>query len=587
MAGNPLYSPWLESNKFSPGGLIVPMLANPMARFIIYQPLPYTNYKPTVEIQIKGKALYVGNYNFTIYLSMYSIATQTFFNRLPVTFSGVITSSDINQTEYSLIATNKITTTSTLKYATGSDTFTGTFYTSSSSEDTPIGTVAVTGTIYWIQSQLAVPNLTVTPSPYVPFGSSVVTYSCSHSNPTNVSGYHIDITGTGGPWEKNISGSSGSTKDDWGYQRIGYTYTVSAYAKPKSGTNYSQSNTTSKSITICGRVYAYDINGTILPDWNGVLATSWNSSKMTYKPSGYGTVHWHINSRTGTDITNFTTDQFRSSTYQGVLRLYATAEPTTYTITFEANGGTNAPAPKTVNANSICNLKEFKCDPPSEKSFKGWATSASAVNVLDENYQVKSNVTLYAIYVDNYNIDYDLNAQPKVGSSQKFGTTPSSISSVTITAGTAYTISSTTPTMEGHTFSCWQDSSGSTYPVGGTYNKSSGTTLTAQWTAKTFTPNKGQPEPATAPQYTPSFGTWTFNSAIPLPVTLPDYDEDEWRPQEKFWKITVGNDTQYIAPGGIYNFNIAGTPSISPQWTQVTYWRGGGNLWIYVPDEEG
>lgn len=443
-------------------------------------------------------------------------------------------------------------------------------------------------------STATAPKINKSSSVTVKYGT---TYTISWTKVTNAIGYDIWTHGVasgsyGNDWSKhtgdvgNIDSKSGM--GNWQASAIGNSYEYYIQPLASSSSSYSTPAASScgkVSVLVAGSVTLYDINGKVLTNWNNKLATSWSSKEVSYTaPSGYGTVKWYTKSGgKGDEVSSYSTANFRSN---GTLILYAYAAQKTYTITFDANGGTNVPSPITVNAGKSCNLSEIsKPTPPSGKSFKGWNTSKTSTSVLSGSYTPTGNVTLYAIYANNYNIDYNLNISIKVGTTQTLSHSPSSIPSATITAGTAYTISSTTPTMEGHVFSYWKDSSGATYPVGGTYNKSSGTTLTAQWTANTYAPKKGTPEPASAPQYPSSFGSWKFNTGITMPA-VPDHDEDKWQPQNPFWKVTTGNTSVLVAAGGTYNFNVATTPTVAPLWKQVTYWRG-GQLWIYVPEEGG
>jgi len=97
----------------------------------------------------------------------------------------------------------------------------------------------------------------------------------------------------------------------------------------------------------------------------------------------------------------------------------------------------------------------------------------------------------------------------------------------------------------------------------------------------------GKPIPSGAPTATLSPTSWKFNTTITLPTApTTGYDTEKWVPQENFWKITVGNTSTVVPGGDTYNFVSALTPTVQPQWTQITYWRGGA-LWIYVPEEGG
>ena len=437
---------------------------------------------------------------------------------------------------------------------------------------------------YAAKAYLSPPTLSISPnSSYISFGTNVVTYSCTHNNSANVSSYNYSVTGNGGPW--SYTNKTASLVDSFGYIRIGYTYKVSAQAVAKAGTNYSNSEYSSeKSFTICGKVYCYDINGAVLSGWNGVLATSWESSKVSYSPSGYGAVTWWTSpGGKGTQWQSFSAANFRSETYKGILKLYAYATPTKYTITFNAGSyGTSSKSSESVNVNTQYNLDSVTVtNVQSGKKFLGWSTSQNGSVV--HTITIKSNVTVYAIYTDNYTIEYNLNPQAKIDGNGTFIPSPASIAGGTKTKGTPFPITSTVPTMTGYVFANWKDSSDTTYSSGGTYEKEGGTTLTAQWTANKYTPKVAKPDPATAPSYTASIPFWTFNTTQTLP-SAPASTE-KWAPKTPFWKVTVGSASSLVNAGGTYNFVTAGTPTLQPQWKQITYWRR-GQLWIYVPEED-
>ena len=76
---------------------------------------------------------------------------------------------------------------------------------------------------------------------------------------------------------------------------------------------------------------------------------------------------------------------------------------TTYTVTYNAGGGTNAPSAVTVTAGTMIKLNDGSgLTPPSNKHFIGWDTNSSSTTAdLTGTYIVNANVTLYAIYASN------------------------------------------------------------------------------------------------------------------------------------------------------------------------------------------
>ena len=74
-----------------------------------------------------------------------------------------------------------------------------------------------------------------------------------------------------------------------------------------------------------------------------------------------------------------------------------TAAVTTYTVSFDANGGTGTMAAATGISGSYT-LPACTFTAPSDKQFKGWATSASGAVITDTSINVTENTTLYAIW---------------------------------------------------------------------------------------------------------------------------------------------------------------------------------------------
>lgn len=74
----------------------------------------------------------------------------------------------------------------------------------------------------------------------------------------------------------------------------------------------------------------------------------------------------------------------------------------TLTVTYDENGGTGSVDAQTVIAGNSINLSDGTgLTPPQDKTFEGWATSASATEPdVSSPYTPTENVTLYAVWVD-------------------------------------------------------------------------------------------------------------------------------------------------------------------------------------------
>ena len=103
--------------------------------------------------------------------------------------------------------------------------------------------------------------------------------------------------------------------------------------------------------------------------------TSYNATTATYQPQG-----------------NYTAD--------GDATLYAVWKANTYTVTYNANGGTGAPAAQTKTYGTALTLSSTK-PTRSKYTFLGWGTSAAAKTATYSaggSYTTNASVTLYAVW---------------------------------------------------------------------------------------------------------------------------------------------------------------------------------------------
>ena len=147
---------------------------------------------------------------------------------------------------------------------------------------------------------------------------------------------------------------------------------------------------------------------------------------------------------------------------------------TSYTVQYNANGGSGAPSSQTKWKDQALTLSSTK---PTRTgyTFQGWATSASGSVAYQAgaSYTANAAVTLYAVWKANtYTVSYNANGGTGAPGNQ------------TKTYGVALTLSSTKPTRTNYTFKGWGTSASATtisYAAGASYTANAAVTLYAVW----------------------------------------------------------------------------------------------------------
>lgn len=145
-----------------------------------------------------------------------------------------------------------------------------------------------------------------------------------------------------------------------------------------------------------------------------------------------------------------------------------------YTVTYNANGGSSAPSAQTKWFGKALTLSTAK---PTRTgyTFQGWATSStgSVAYASGANYTANSAATLYAVWKANtYSVKYNANGGTGAPGAQ------------TKTYGVTLKLSTTIPTREKYNFLGWSNSASATtpkYAAGGNYTTNSAVTLYAVW----------------------------------------------------------------------------------------------------------
>ena len=204
------------------------------------------------------------------------------------------------------------------------------------------------------------------------------------------------------------------------------------------------------------------------------LSTSYNPTRTNYVFKGWGT------SASATSATYAAGDNY---TTNAATTLYAVWQLNAWNVTYNANGGTGAPA----NGLKIANETYTIGAAPTRNgySFKGWGTSSTATTASyqpGDSYTTNAALSLYALWTPwSHTVSYNGNGGTGVPSSQ------------TSTTGSSITIPATSPAKSGYTFKCWNtkaDGTGINYYPGDTYNaivaNGSTVTLYALWVSNNF-----------------------------------------------------------------------------------------------------
>ena len=216
--------------------------------------------------------------------------------------------------------------------------------------------------------------------------------------------------------------------------------------------------------------------------YGSTVSTSWGS---TFSMSGAGkyaySSYYTKNVAYGSKFTLGSTAYAQytsSSTYRSEIsgrKAIVSVPRPTYSVKYNANGGSGAPGQQTKTYGVTLKLSTSK---PTRTgyTFQGWGTSATDTSVnyaAGANYTANAAITLYAIWKANtYTVKFDANGGTGAPSNQ------------TKTYGVNLTLSSTKPTRTNYNFLGWGTSASSTtvaYASGATYSSNAAITLYAIW----------------------------------------------------------------------------------------------------------
>lgn len=207
-----------------------------------------------------------------------------------------------------------------------------------------------------------------------------------------------------------------------------------------------------------------------LKTFSNTAASSGSGSFVgTYSISGNGAQTKSIT----VTFRNFNNDNNDSATKNVSFNVNVPAW-TSYTVSYNANGGSGAPSAQTKWKDQTLKLSTTK---PTRTgyTFQGWATSSSGsvAYASGANYTANAAVTLYAVWkAVTYTVSYNANGGSGAPGNQ------------TKTYGVNLTLSSTKPTRTNYIFKGWGTSASATtvaYAAGGSYTNNAAITLYAIW----------------------------------------------------------------------------------------------------------
>lgn len=369
--------------------------------------------------------------------------------------------------------------------------------------------------------------------------------SASTGYPMNCSIYYKDESGntlaTTKTWTMNAA-------DTTAQQTKYYSPSVSGYSLKNDSDSYVTYSMMDKSFPASNYVrngsatytvyYVKNVSSTIYYNYSsgGTAATT---KTVSGKPGNSFTV-------TSPTITGYTPNKSSVTGTYGSGSHVVTYYEKTYTVSYNANGGSGAPSSQ---------LKKYFSDLALSSAtplragytFKGWGTSSSSTTASYQPgtaYSSNANITLYAVWqLNKYTVSYNANGGSGAPANQ------------TKIYGLDMTLSSTVPTRSGYTFKGWGTSSTSTtasYQPGGTYTSNSSRTLYAIWESNaptTYTVSYN----ANGGSGAPSAQTKTHGVTLTLSSTTPTRSGYTF----KGWGTTSSSSSASYSAGGSYTANAS------------------------------
>lgn len=313
------------------------------------------------------------------------------------------------------------------------------------------------------------------------------------------------------------------------------TITVTSYWQ-NDGWNYDINNVSSW--VYCGGNSHQVMNG------GSVDTTSSNTAKQSLGSYSF-TVDKITSSQTISCYAKITSNSsYVSGTKESSVVSVTVPAKTSYTVSYNANGGSGAPSSQTKWHGTTLTLSSTK-PTRSGYSFVGWGTSDSdtmADYSAGGSYTDNASNTLYAIWKKTIILSYNANGGSGAPSAQ-------SATIYNSTTNKTFTISSTKPTRTGYTFLGWSTSNtatSSSYAAGSSITLSTSDALYAVWSKNKLTVN-----------YYSNYATESFSEALNtvgadknVIVRISDFYYDNDYSANGHWDYSFTDSSTYLGRVG-------------------------------------
>lgn len=181
------------------------------------------------------------------------------------------------------------------------------------------------------------------------------------------------------------------------------TVTITVYEKGNESNKVDCVITVTAPTPVPSKVFTltYDANGgSVTPTTKSLNNGQTFGDLPTPTREGYKFVGWYSQPEGGNKV-SVNTVMIADKTIYAHWEKVSTPTPTveTYTLTFDANGGTVSPTTKTVNKGDKCG--SLPTPVRENYTFTGWYTKNSGGNKVDENTTISQNTKVYAHWNDN------------------------------------------------------------------------------------------------------------------------------------------------------------------------------------------
>ena len=395
--------------------------------------------------------------------------------------------------------------------------------------------------------------------------------------PTTKTGYTFSnwtVSGASGA-TPTVSGNTVSiTKGTYGNLTVTANWTANKYSIAYAGSGTLPTTPTEGTYDSVVTVAAPTCTGYTFAGWTVTTGLNTSTAKWGTSSSAVTTSLTSSSTKCVNGATGNVYFKNLSSAASGAVTLTATWTANTYTVSFNANGGTGGQTAN-VTATYGSAMPTITTTAPTKTgyTFGGWydtnaATGGTqyytAAGASARTWNKTANTTLYARWTAK---------QTTVSFDQNNGT-GGQTANVTATYDSAMPTISAVPTRTGYTFTGYWDatSSGTKYynadkSSAKNWNKTgSTTTLYAQWTANTYTVTLDN-QNATTPGSTSV--TATYGAAIPN-ITVPERTGYTFG---GYYTSTGGGGTQYIKADGTSAKNWDKTSGVTlyAKWVANTY----------------